>query len=77
MSEFANNLEEDPAAEFLAREQADLAGIVDEDVTAAINTEQLQQSNGSSIRIHIRYCPIGGSNDEFGSPASFDPSRAA
>ncbi|XP_003738861.1 clathrin light chain A isoform X1 [Galendromus occidentalis] len=46
MSEFGNNLEEDPAAEFLAREQADLAGIVDEDVTAAINTEQLQQTNG-------------------------------
>ena len=47
MSEFGNNLEEDPAAEFLAREQADLAGIVDEDVTAPVNTEQLQQSNGS------------------------------
>jgi len=48
MSDFGNNIEEDPAAEFLAREQADLAGIVDEDVTAANNSDQEpQQQNGT------------------------------
>lgn len=44
MSEFENNLEEDPAADFLAREQADLAGI--EDDVAAIQVHQL---NGNVI----------------------------
>lgn len=44
MSEFENNLEEDPAADFLAREQADLAGI--EDDVAAIQVHQL---NGNGM----------------------------
>ncbi|XP_022649788.1 clathrin light chain-like isoform X2 [Varroa jacobsoni] len=46
MSEFENNLEEDPAADFLAREQADLAGI--EDDVAAIQVHQL---NGNDDHI--------------------------
>lgn len=36
MGEFAPNFDEDPAAEFLAREQDELAGLED-DVNPAIN----------------------------------------
>ncbi|XP_022649813.1 clathrin light chain B-like isoform X5 [Varroa jacobsoni] len=58
MSEFENNLEEDPAADFLAREQADLAGI--EDDVAAIQVHQLNgngpsppasESNGTALSV--------------------------
>ena len=45
MAEFVNNFDEDPAADFLAREQNELAGLEDEVKPAAISVTVVNGGN--------------------------------